>query len=554
MKLLLRGRAPPLMRSTPRFLARCALAVLLLFCWWTLSLPLYVDVPVALAIVAAAALVPVPNLALLALSLLVVLAGLEITLRVAGESVPLYYREHERFARPEEVYQAHVDEEIAQPHGDLATLDPLFPRSAWEPRSVRFRTDGLGYRNAADYQPGADVLVGDSFVVANGTSEPDTLAEVLRAEGVAAYALAYPSNFIDYERRALWFISTVDPQAVISLFVFEGNDFTSTIPPRPSGARRMPSAVANLLDAYDGVRADWTPLALLRYPVTGFSLARRLERRWIERQPSTVFLVPIGSQPVGFLELWARAAFEPRPGLVRDDNDVVRRHTACVFFIPEKLRTYARLVPAAIVEGMIDPPPGLRLLETIYGPYGIPVVDLTGPLQQAAAALLAEGRFVFWRDDTHWNGAGIRAVAGAVRDCLVANRARVLAQLRQVYRCDVPQPSAGAAGAVERVTPRLGTFVLRGWAADETTRLPADRLLACVGAEVVSSARPRIVRPDVGRKLRGDPRAYGFELPVPRQALRHPEALRIYAAMPDGRFAQLPLNETARAAAAAASE
>jgi len=44
------------------------------------------------------------------------------------------------------------------------------------------------------------------------------------------------------------------------------------------------------------------------------------------------------------------------------------------------------------------------------------VVDLLGPLRAAArdAAARRGGGLIFWRDDTHWNAAGIATAARAI--------------------------------------------------------------------------------------------------------------------------------------------
>ena len=46
--------------------------------------------------------------------------------------------------------------------------------------------------------------------------------------------------------------------------------------------------------------------------------------------------------------------------------------------------------------------------------FSLPLLDLTPALRTAAARALAQGEFVFWPDDTHWNAAGIRAAADAL--------------------------------------------------------------------------------------------------------------------------------------------
>src|SRR2546427_10899828 len=149
-------------RRLARMVVRSALAFVLLFAWWTLSWPLYVDLLVAPLILGVASLAALPNLTLLAASSLLLLAMLEAFVRLGPARMQPYYRDHEKFARPGHVYAANGDEELVQPHGDLAAGDPPIPPPPWEPRTVRFRTHRLGYRNRADYDRHPLVLVGDS--------------------------------------------------------------------------------------------------------------------------------------------------------------------------------------------------------------------------------------------------------------------------------------------------------------------------------------------------------------------------------------------------------
>ncbi|MDH3687139.1 MAG: hypothetical protein OEP95_12995, partial [Myxococcales bacterium] len=55
-----------------------------------------------------------------------------------------------------------------------------------------------------------------------------------------------------------------------------------------------------------------------------------------------------------------------------------------------------------------------RHLEALCAEHAIACVDLTPPLRERSESLLSEGRFTWWRDDTHWNGEGIDAAAERV--------------------------------------------------------------------------------------------------------------------------------------------
>jgi hypothetical protein len=95
----------------------------------------------------------------------------------------------------------------------------------------------------------------------------------------------------------------------------------------------------------------------------------------------------------------------------------------CVFFIPTKARVYRSSLPHALGSEIITPPAGLKALADYFqngsaDAISTKVVDLTPALETAAQKLLEHGEFVFWRDDTHWNHHGTKAVASVVRDCL----------------------------------------------------------------------------------------------------------------------------------------
>ena len=71
-----------------------------------------------------------------------------------------------------------------------------------------------------------------------------------------------------------------------------------------------------------------------------------------------------------------------------------------IVFIPTKYRVYHNLV--------VNNP--LKILIQNYRNYSIPVIDLTKVLTESAKKELSNDKYLFWRDDTHWNGDGIKIV------------------------------------------------------------------------------------------------------------------------------------------------
>ena len=386
------------------------LFVLAAVIYLSFSLPWYVDLVVLLGLGVIAVRSTWREMTLLLVSL--VLAALTLEAFLPGEGAQVFYREHEKWARATS-YQPRVADRIAVPHGDLTALDPGAPVSILDPRHEEFVTDSLGFRNRADYAGEPAVVVGDSFVVANGSDQKDSLPEILTHElGLPAYSLGFPSAPTDYERRAAAFLPRLAPGALYAFLIFEGNDFATDVPFRVG---------PNL---YDRKRASAlkNSVPFLRYPKALFGMSRRAERvigRMLGLDMhESVAVHPVGPKPVGFLRPYVEAALHPHPGYAVAGDEAVLKRMGCVFFVPDKYRVYKEFIEDG--RAMPEPAPGLRALEAYYGPRGVPVMDLTPPLREAARRELGAGRYVYWRDDTHWNGLGIRAVAPAVKSCLEA--------------------------------------------------------------------------------------------------------------------------------------
>jgi len=87
-------------------------------------------------------------------------------------------------------------------------------------------------------------------------------------------------------------------------------------------------------------------------------------------------------------------------------------------FLPTKYRVYA----PHLDDGPVT---GLRHLhwqatENLARSLGVPAYDMTPHLAAAAESALESGDFVYWRDDTHWNGLGTATVAGVLSDLFPA--------------------------------------------------------------------------------------------------------------------------------------
>jgi hypothetical protein len=345
--------------------------------------------------------------ALVCLSLTIGIAGFEIGLRLT-QANPAYYRPDEilsRFATSggRSHYEPHRRLDFAMPHGDLFALSDRTAPEIVEPRKVVFVTDALGYRNTVGPGAQAFVLIGDSFAAGSGTTQERILGETLRrAHGVDVYSAAFPGDPVNYAQTLDWLKANtglVRGRNVVAL-VFEGNDLPCAAPPAPQRS----------IAAW-----RWRPVTRLETYRLFFGLTRAALGAG-ERGQSVV-VHPVGGTMVGFLRHYVDATTQTAPcdwTAQAAALQAMAPNLALIAFAPTKYRVYADKLAAAA------PLPHIRwaFIEATAGRIGVPALDLTPLLQARAAALLPEGKYVYWRDDSHWNGEGMDVAAQAIAAAL----------------------------------------------------------------------------------------------------------------------------------------
>jgi hypothetical protein len=415
-----------LVAKTKAFFASIWLLRLVMLCilsllWWSLSLPLYVDVILVVLLMLLCINTSIIHIFLVMLSFVFSICVINFFLQFSYSQAN-FYREHERYTLGE-YYQPNIDADIRMPHGDLVALDPNFPFSLYEPRRVTFKTDSLGYRNSSEYRDRSHVLVGDSFVVGNGISQEETLPEVLlKKYNFNAYSIAFPGASVDYGSRVKKFLTFQNPNADFSFFFFEGNDFTGGGDPLLlNNDKLLPPYLSKILISYDDYRINvMKRMSFLTYPRLLYGFSRKLERLYIQRTPSSVIIRSVGGITMGLYVPWALTALSPSPAIASNYDKNILQHTKCVFFIPDKYRVYRDLFDSKwnTDPAPLKPAPSFKLLEALYRDYPAKVVDLTPILANAALKHLENRKLVFWKDDTHWNSLGIESVAEAIHGCM----------------------------------------------------------------------------------------------------------------------------------------
>jgi hypothetical protein len=334
----------------------------------------------------------------------------------------IWYREHEKWTENDR-YQRNVSDVIDMPYGDLYALGEISSRGKInqikEPRLVTFKTDEFGFRNNEKLYEADLILAGDSFIVANGTDQGDMPSVWLeKLSGFKVANVAHPGKPEDYERRLLELLDKLKPSASIIVFYFEGNDFIGKDAEKLGGKGLIFLANTYLKleiwkDYY--LRKIYSKnqvfFRIIRYRshVLNNSMLAKLRVISAKTDSSTqeknvsVITSSIGAHEMGFLSSYNKATEEfGRKAYIFQDPRLLPRIKA-VFFIPTKWRTYQRWNSAKPTNDAFD------YLKSSYWALKIPAYDLSPVLANEAETLLDKGEYVFWRDDSHWNGQGIAA-------------------------------------------------------------------------------------------------------------------------------------------------
>lgn len=313
-------------------------------------------------------------------------------------------------------------------YGDLAAVSG---RKSWrEERRVKFVTDAHGFRNEP---PGGgeaarplDVLVlGDSFGLAAGTSQEDTLSSLLaRDHGLSVYNLSVSrenprqqyANLLIEGRR----LSTREGTCVLWL-IFTGNDLDEPYHPELVNPRPAPPGLrARLVTGLNDFRARSPVRRLLSPGATGMIIERAFGdgRRalffapYAERRGRTAEEVV---RHPNFESL--RATFGAMARLAGE-----RRLTVAVALVPSKEEVYSWALDGTPPWSSGAGASGFSVvMRELCDEQGFRFLDLKPPLAEASGRVFAEtGALLWWRDDTHWNAAGQRAAAAAIiRESLV---------------------------------------------------------------------------------------------------------------------------------------
>jgi hypothetical protein len=321
-----------------------------------------------------------------------------------------YYRPHEIFKKEQmkgfKRYVPNQEVTIQETHGDLIAVGFSHPEveSIRETRREHFFSDDNGYPNKGKtHGRFTAILAGDSFIAGNGNDAADTVAAQLRSRGIDVYNLGHNGDIGEYLASLRYAKNSLGIDGPGYIFAYEGNDFAGV-----NYCVSAESPVGGIRDLHRSMKE----LHISRFLTALYGHLARTA------QPPAIEIASVGNKNQGFLlESIANASVKTYDGkclskLLQEYRDVV----SAIFFIPVKERVYE-------YDGVKGESIYAKALASAAETLHVPFVDLTEPLINRAKELLPRGKYVFWRDDTHWNREGA-AVAAREVERLLTKHAR----------------------------------------------------------------------------------------------------------------------------------
>ena len=317
-----------------------------------------------------------------------------------------------------------------------AGLTQMLPVARIAARYAERHPEYVAYRDASGYDNAplpeghrySVVMAGDSFMLSLGTQN---VAQALAAVGnIDVYNHAKPGAgpFLELSRYIL--SDRFDPPPKVVVWNLSARELGAPLflrQPVAAWFRRV-----NVWDEYmkeevrPHVRWEMLAPAALRKAWPNTSLTAYFCRRAWGQVKLVVFHAwprdVLGAEDPQFGPmLFYRENLRMLPALIPEENapgivQVVSKIASgfreqgvilVVLLVPEKEQIHLRALPAADRQALAGGEALLAEIEAGLEAAGTPVVNLMPVFQKATAA----GQRLYWRDDTHWNDAGIHMAA-----------------------------------------------------------------------------------------------------------------------------------------------
>ena len=330
----------------------------------------------------------------------------------------LFYRAHEKFVDKDAIYQKNISSEMLMPYGDIipnATCG--IEESIIEPRTQKFITDKNGFRNdKVEIEDAEIVLVGDSFIAGSSNSQENIPANILgKLSGKKVSAITVIEGPDYYKMHMEKNLNKLGKDTQILLFYFAGNDFNY-----------------QLKKDKNYIYHDGVPIPYLKYKIRfGYQRlernkdkvfikilsniyeknffykkirpkSQRLTKEILSRWTKTcsVEYHKINNTKIGFYYNSPKNFTNVSTKIIT--NQKILNKIKKIYYIPTKIQIYSKYISNERINKA-----DYEYLKLNYEKLGIEVEDLTNILILSAEKHLKQNKFIYWKDDTHWNELGI---------------------------------------------------------------------------------------------------------------------------------------------------
>ena len=359
------------------------------------------------------------NLIIINFSLVILTITLNVLLIKTLKDEDLFYRAHEKFISKDGIYQKNISSEMFMPFGDIVANATCknFDKNIIEPRTQKFITDKNGFRNDKFEINNAEIiLVGDSFIAGTSNSQEDIPANILGKlsnKKVSAITVIEGPNY--YKMHIEKNLEKLDKNAQILLFYFAGNDFNYQFKkdkkniyyegiPIPYFKYKISFGYSRLERNKDKVFIQILPYMYKRnffykkIRPKSQRLFKGVLDKWTKNCPVEYY--KINNTKVSFFYNAPKNFINVSTEIIKDKRilDKIKK----VYYIPTKLQIYSKFINDEKINK-----DDYQYLKYNYEKLGIEVEDLTNVLILSAEKNLKQNKFIFWKDDTHWNQLGI---------------------------------------------------------------------------------------------------------------------------------------------------
>lgn len=398
------------------------LTVILLFpSLYILGFPIWVDLILWIALIfILRSRVQILIICFLIITISFLINTFDLTTSATQES-DIYYRPHHKYAAHNS-YEKNVDSMMIQKFGDLYKIDDAKiskKELVKQPRKMRFITDNYGFRNNKyTLEESEIILVGDSLIIGHGNTQEDIPANQLsEISSLKVASIAYVGDPDHYEIFVKDHFNILNKNSKIILFYFEGNDFYEN-----KDIHIPLNILLRKKYLHMEVNKDRILFRKIYSKKNTFTRKIRTITHSINRkliyvdQLSKVEYHKVGNKYMAFHKNYSNRQNET---YIFKNSEILNKIIA-VFLIPPKSKTYAKFINKNFSNERF------LFLKDKYNAFDIPVIDLTELLTKKADDLLRDDKYIYWRDDTHWNSLGIKISMECVNNFIKSKYKNIL--------------------------------------------------------------------------------------------------------------------------------